>query len=275
MRLPSVLFTILASVAAPLSAADDIVESARATLASSHDAVVTVRCVLKIKSATNQGGHGDQEQKLEACATTIDPSGLFVASAESLDPESQMRAIEAQNRRVQLKLDASVTGLTVLLGDGTELPADIVLTDRDLDLTFLRLHEKPSAPLPAVTLGHPETVAALDSIYVLARAPKMANRTPELALGTISCVVKGPQPYYYVEGPLAGHRGCMAYTADGKPLGLEVVRAVNVTEGEGGGVLDGVIRPLDEISDLAKQALTAPAKPPSAAVPTGLFEPPK
>src|SRR2546422_4160959 len=47
--------------------------------------------------------------------------------------------------------------------DGTEIPAEIVLRDRDLDLAFIRPKTKPANPMPAVDLRSEEHTSELQS----------------------------------------------------------------------------------------------------------------
>jgi hypothetical protein len=250
-----------------LSAEDDIKAHARAVLASAADANVTVRCVMKIK-VTYAGQKQDQEQKVEMNAVTIDPTGLFVTTAAQLDPGARLAAMSTGSRRQQYTMDTEIKDLRVLLADGTEHAAEIALTDIDLDLAFLRLKQQADH-LATVSFADPAPASLpLDDIFVLGRASKEANRTPLLCQGRITCRVKGPEPYYLCDQSLAANVGCMVYDGAGRPIGLQVR---NPPAGDGnasnGMFLSGqsgfqtVIRPVDQILDLAKQARTAPAEP--------------
>ena len=42
--------------------------------------------------------------------------------------------------------------MKILLDDGTEVPAEIVLRDKDLDLAFIRPKAKPASPMTSVDL---------------------------------------------------------------------------------------------------------------------------
>ncbi|HEY3586657.1 MAG TPA: hypothetical protein VGK85_05885, partial [Myxococcaceae bacterium] len=78
---------LLGAIAAVVvTGAPDIESTARATAEQNGKAVVTIRLVLKLKS-----GGQEHEQKVEVPGVVIDPGGLTVASASSIDPSGVFR----------------------------------------------------------------------------------------------------------------------------------------------------------------------------------------
>jgi hypothetical protein len=258
---------LLCSIAlgcAAAAPAADIADVAKSALQAHEDTVVTISCVLKLKYSFN-GQSQDKEQKFEAAATTIDPSGLFVTSAESLEHAAYFRNMSASNKKVNLNIESEISSLQVLLADGTQAEADLVLSDKDLDLSFVRLRAKPPTPLPAVALAPAPLPAALDQVFILSRAPKLANRVAMVQVGRVDCQVRGPQPYLLGDVTLIGCQGCLAYDASGVAVGIEVSKSPSADE-VGENAVSGrdlsasaVIRPIAAMLDLAKQALTAAA----------------
>ncbi|MGZ6079963.1 MAG: trypsin-like peptidase domain-containing protein [Myxococcaceae bacterium] len=250
----------VAFIAALVTAtAPDLETVARSTAGQSGRAVVTVRLVLKLKV-----GGQEHEQKLEVPAVVIDPTGLTVASASSIDPAGAVRRmVDAQRQRVSLESEVKETML--LLEDGTELEAAVVLKDSDLDLAFIRPRDV-GLKLPAVTLkARAGILPALTRIFVLGRLGKLANRALAVATGEVRAYVRGPAPYYVTDGETSAFVGSLAFGADGLPVGIFVKRFGTAIDGQSGGrgseAVMTVLRPVDKVLELAGQARTLSPTP--------------
>jgi len=246
-----------------VTAAPDLESTARATAEQSGKAVVTIRLVLKLKS-----GGQEHEQKMEAPGVVIDPAGLTVASASSIDPSGAFRRmVDAQRQR--LSIESEVKEPVILLEDGTELEAAVVLKDTDLDLAFIRPRD-PGLKLAAVSLKpRSGTVPLLTRIYVLGRLSKLANRALSVATGEVRAYVRGPAPYYVTDGESSSFVGSLAYTGDGAPLGLFVKRfatTIDTSAGRGSDSVMTVLRPVDKLLELADQARKLSVNPPESGV---------
>ena len=245
------------------SAAPDLEAAARATAEQNGKAVVTVRLVLKLKT-----GGQEHEQKVEAPGVVIDPTGLTVASASSIDPSGAFRRmLDAQRQR--MNIESEVKEPVILLEDGTELEAAVVLKDTDLDLAFIRPRDA-GLKLSAVALKpRSGTVPLLTRIYVLGRLSKLGNRALSVATGEVRAYVRGPAPYYVADGESSAFVGSLAYTADGVPLGVFVKRfatTIDTSGGRGSDSMMTVLRPVDKVLELAAQARTMPVNPPESGV---------
>src|SRR5262249_10957929 len=181
------LLGALAAIAT--TAAPDLESSARATAEQSGKAVVTIRLVLKLKA-----GGQEHEQKVEVPGVVIDSAGLTVASASSIDPSGVFRRmVDAQRQR--MSIESEVKEPVILLEDGTELEAAVVLKDTDLDLAFIRPRDA-GLKLPAVSLKpRSGTVPLLTRIYVPGRLSKLANRALAGATGEGRADIRGPAPH--------------------------------------------------------------------------------
>ncbi len=247
-----------------MATAPDLETTARTTAEQTGKAVVTIRLVLKLKV-----GGQEHEQKMEVPGVVIDPSGLTVASASSIDPSGAIRRmVDSQRQRVTLESEVKET--VILLEDGTELDAAVVLKDSDLDLAFIRPRDT-GLRLPAVTVKpRSATVPLLTRIFVLGRLGKLGNRALAVGTGEVRAYVRGPAPYYVTDGETSGFSGSLAYTADGVPLGLFVKRFATSIDSQAGGrgseSVMTVLRPVDKVVELAAQARNiAPAAPPGEA----------
>lgn len=250
--------------------AADIVETARATAVKFQKAVVTIRLVVKVKMDV-RGQNMDQEQKLEATGVVIDPSGLTVADASSLDPAALVKAILGGMGGMGFKVDTELKETMLLLDDGSEVDAEVVLTDVDLGLAFIRPKDG-SQTFDAVALKQRAAPAqALDDVIVLGRLGKLGNRAATLSLDSIRAVVKGPRFFYAANGQ--GETGTVAFAADGEVLGVYVMKhapskgsdergsgfpiSMFTNPGEMKNMLMPIIRPVNDVIEIAAQAKRA------------------
>ena len=92
---------------------------------------------MKVEISAN-GKYASQEQKLEALGTVIADDGLTILPLSTVDPRNSPRL------RSGLLVVAT---LKCSLGpDGTEIPAEILLQDADLDLAVHR-EKSPITPV--------------------------------------------------------------------------------------------------------------------------------
>ena len=273
IRLFSALMVLSACIlVSPTSNAADIKETARATAQKYQKAVVTVRLVAKIK-VSMMGQNQDQEQKIEATGTVIDPSGLTVTDATSIDPSSMAKSVLGVLGGMGLKLDSEIKETAILLEDGTEVEADVVLKDTELGLVFVRPRDA-SRKFDAVTLKTRNVQPQLlDSVFVVGRLGKNANRAAALSFDTIRAIVKGPRSFFVCDKETQSNLGCIAFSADGEPLGVYVMKPKPQAAGEEGGSAAGlaaltrmgemkdalmpIIRPVNDVMEIAEQAKKA------------------
>jgi hypothetical protein len=243
----------LAGVAAPCRA-DEIAEKGREIFNKSQQTVVTVQVVLKMSYS---GAARSGETRQELTGTVVDPSGLTVLALSACDPSEMYQRMLAEQSS-QYKLDVEVTDLKILLADGTELPAEIVLRDKDLDLAFVRPKSKPASPMAAVDLSKSATAQLLDQVITLNRLNSAAGRAYAASVERISAVIQKPRTFYIPDSTMTSTTlGSPAFALDGKVVGLVVMRAVNSKGGANRNLRDNmtsIILPAEDILKAAKQA---------------------
>ncbi|MGD0614943.1 MAG: serine protease [Verrucomicrobiota bacterium] len=232
-----------------LSFASDITEKGRDVFNKARFAVVTVEVVVK---ASGPGGRSG-ESKQDITGTVVDPSGLTVVALSACDPAEMYRRVSQE-----YKVQTEVSDIKMLLDDGTELPAEIVLRDNDLDLAFLRPKTKPASPMTAVDLSKSGSAQVLDEVVTINRLNKAASRAYAASIEHIAAVIQKPRTFYIPDATMsATSLGCPAFLPDGRILGVFVIRAVN-SEGEGASNyrqnLTSIILPAEDILKGAKQA---------------------
>lgn len=221
-----------------------------------------------MKTRMSFGGMGDQdsESKFDLTGTVVDPGGLTVVSFVATDPSSLYRAYleSAGDEDNRLKLETQLTGVKILLDDGTELPAEVALRDKDLDLAFIRPKTKPAQPLPAVDLARAGQADVLDQVITLNRLGQAAGRAYAVSVERISAVVRKPRLFYIPDSTMTTTTlGSPAFLPDGRLLGIFVLRSVRTDSSETSpfnpmaGGQTSIILPAEHVLKVAKQALEA------------------
>lgn len=242
-RLLGAQVLLLALVTAPCRG-DELTERGRAIFKQHQHSVVTVQIV--IKSKFSMGGMGGQanESRQDVTGTVVDPSGLTVVSLSATDPAQMMQGMLSgmSDEDMKFKMDTELSDLKILLEDGTEVPAEVVLRDKDKDLAFVRPKAKLTAPLAALDLSKSGKAEVLDQLIALNRLGNAAGRAYAASIERISAVVERPRLFYVPEtSATTTTLGAPAFTLDGKLLGLFVMRSLRGGGGGGGGGLFGML----------------------------------
>ena len=242
------------------------VKAARTLIDKHKDAVVEVRLVLKTKVSMGGREGGSQEQKVEVNGTVIDPSGLTVISNTATDPMSRFSfAGMGGEDNPQFKMETSVTDVKIVLADGKEYPAKVVLRDKDLDLAFVRPDEQGLKLSCLEMKAPPAAPKVLDEVVGLARLDRAANREPAVAVGRIMSVITKPRTHYVAMTLMES--GCPAFDAAGNVLGLSLMRISGAKEG-GGFSMMGMMPSILPCADILEAAGQVPA-PGKEAKPAG------
>lgn len=247
------------------SAADEITVKGREVFEKYKNAVVTVQLVMKSKMSVRGAGGDANEAKEEVTGTVIDPSGLTVLSLTATDPAGMMRSmmedLSPDLKEFGLKVESSLESVKILLPDGTEIPSEVVLRDKDLDLAFVRPVKKSEKPMAAVDLKNAAPVQVLDQVVTLNRLGRVSQRAHAASIERINAVVQKPRTFYIAGSEMTTTTlGSPAFTLDGKLAGIFVMRTVKGGGGGGMGMLRGqpdnvasIILPPGDILETAKQ----------------------
>jgi hypothetical protein len=224
--------------------------SARGLVTKYGDAVITVLGTAKVR--VNQGGREVQnrDERIQATATMLDGSGLAVMSLASIDPSDLIMAnAERANRpgAPPVNVTAESSDLRYRMADGREVPARVVLRDKDLDMAFLRPVAPPSAPVVALdtATAKPQPV---DLLVVLQRLPEVAGWQAIASFATVQAIVEKPRTFYLVT---SGAFGAPVFDTTGRFVGV-VLRLRNET-GDGP-TAPPIVLPANDIREVAKQA---------------------
>jgi hypothetical protein len=161
------------------------------------------------------------------------------------------------------KVESQISDVKLLLPSGEELQAGIILRDKDLDLAFARPKTQPAQPLAYIDLANAVQPQIMDQIIALSRLGKVAQRVPAASLDRVEAVVSKPRTFYVPSSNVTNARlGSPAFTLDGTPVGLFVMRVIkDVGGGDPMGMLGmgadqnmiAILRPAADILEAATQ----------------------
>lgn len=264
MRYISTAILAIAVIVSGVGAAwgDELAEQGRAILEKHKDSVVTIKLVINQQFSMSGFGSQEQESKDEVTGTVIDPSGLTVVALSATDPTSMIQSMmEMSGEDTQgLQMSSQVTDLKILLADGSEIPGQVVLRDKDLDLAFVRPTDAPKEPMPAVDLKNIGVPQVLDPLFTINRMGRVAGREYACSIERIDSVVTKPRTFYIPgNDPTQTGLGSPAFTTDGKLVGVLVMRTAkgagsvsSMMRGQNSSM--AVIVPTEDIAEVAAQA---------------------
>jgi len=242
---------ILCIIAIPASA-DEIATAGRLVVTKWQDAIVSVQLVAKT-TVTYEGEQSPpEENKLEANALVIDPSGLVVAPLSEVSPDES--ASDFGEDPTKYSVSTEISDVKILMVSGQEIPAKLVLRDKELDLAFIRPIDKPAKPMTAVDLSKGAKPALLDQVLALSRQGIAANRALAASLDRIETVVEKPR--FFSIPDIGLDMGASVFMLDGTFAGLIVMRQLPAAAGSSDWYNNStqIILPAADILEAAKQA---------------------
>ena len=175
------------------------------------------------KTTTSYGDEGSDksEGKNEATGIVIDPSGLVVMSLAAMNPDEAL----AQMMPKGMKVTSQITDVKLIQSNGKEIPAKVILRDKDLDLAFLRPKQKQATPFAAIDLSKSVKPELLDPIAVMYRMGTLGSRSISASIDRIQSIVEKPRTMY-VPGinALGTSLGAPVFAMDGNIAGILVLR---------------------------------------------------
>lgn len=207
---------------------------ARKIFQEKQDSVIWVTGVATLSfSAADSKDSGalpaDEEVKVDSLATLIDDAGVAVAVLSQLDPSRSMnnRPVRTSRGPLNLVTTATLKDLKLILADGNEVPADIILKDEDLDLAFVRARadskEAKGVVFHALNLKDSAAASVLDETVSITRLEETFNRAPNVFPSYINMATTKPRVFYRALGATGG---CPTFNADGKLIGITATRLV-------------------------------------------------
>ncbi len=223
-------------------------------------ALVQVSGVLKIEGMPGQSGPA--EQPLETIGTVLDAAGLTVVSATTINPVSLLQGMDMDpggGGRSSIK--ASPGQIKIRRADGSEVSAQLILQDDDLDLAFV-MPDPPKGMEQApvfefISLDDSVEARVMDELIGIGQLGKTFNWEVSAGLSRVMAKTVKPRTFYALAPGYTGGLGTPVFSAAGRPVGLVVLRN---QPGARRPTSTPVIVPAADVMDLARQAVAAAAK---------------
>ena len=223
-----ILFTLALFLGASFQAIAKKPESLwRNLLKENANCVTWVSVTVKLEISAGGRSLPPQEQKLEALGTIIAKDGLTVLSLNTVDPTAN---ILSRLRSPGASVNVNYTEVMLLMQDGTEVPAKLLLKDSDLDLAYvLPIKERKEEYKDAVFSKVPNSVEGntpliLDEVVSLGKLRKTLYRQSTLRRGWVNAVIEKPRQYFVIENTFPG---TPVFDKNGKWLGVVVYKMVS------------------------------------------------
>lgn len=178
--------------------------------------LVTLSLVVKLSA----GGYSDQSE-MEAQGVLLDGSGLVLTTNTAVDP---MAAYADEAESYGSSMTSRVTSVKILTSSGAEIPAKVVLRDKDLNMAFLRPLSKPKVKLTGVNFQSAAKAQIGDPIYLLGRLGKTGNRSLEVKTERVAGIMERPRHMYILEAFQMIYAGNVVFNEQGQPLGFLTLR---------------------------------------------------
>ena len=219
----------------------------RNLLKENANCVTWVSVTVKLEISAGGRSLPPQEQKLEALGTIIARDGLTVLSLNKVDPTAN---ILSRLRSPGASVNVNYTEVMLLMQDGTEVPAKLILKDIDLDLAYvLPIKERKEEYKDVVFSKVPNSVEEnapliLDEVVSIGKLRQTLYRQSTLRRGWVNAVIEKPRKYFVIENTSPG---TPVFDRNGKWLGVVVYKMV------GGRPSEIVTLPASDVLEIAEQ----------------------
>jgi len=215
-------------------------------------AVVTVQVVLKASYSKDGQSGPANERKYDLTGTVLDPSGLTVLAYSACDSAEFYKRVMPSY--AGYKVESQITDVKIVLDDNTEVPAEIVLRDKDLDLAFVRPKVALAHPASAVNFDRSASATVLEQVITLNRLNEVSGRAYSACVERIIAVKTKPRPFYLHDGsPVGATLGCPVFSLNGDIIGLIVMRVGGAANDDYRQNAASIIIPASEVAKTARQ----------------------
>ncbi len=247
MKFQSTAFILLA-LSAPFALSAEKGEATWRKLLKDHANCVTwVSATVRVEVSAGGRSMPPQEQKLEALGTIIAEDGLTVLSLSRVDPTATLLS---RIRTPGGSVNVNYTEVLLLMQDGTEVPAKLLLKDTDLDLAYVLPIKEKGEKHQKRTFSHvprsskTKDPLPLDEVVSLGKLGRNLYRQSTLRKGWVNAVIEKPRKYFVIENTAPGTPVC---AKEANWLGIVVYK---MDRGRPSSI---VTLPADDIDEIAEQ----------------------
>ena len=209
--------------------------------------VTWVSATVRVEVSAGGRSMPPQEQKLEALGTIIAEDGLTVLSLSRVDPTATLLS---RIRTPGGSVNVNYTEVLLLMQDGTEVPAKLLLKDTDLDLAYVLPIKEKGEKHAKRTFSHvprsskTKDPLPLDEVVSLGKLGRNLYRQSTLRKGWVNAVIEKPRKYFVIENTAPG---TPVFDREANWLGIVVYK---MDRGQPSSI---VTLPADDIDEIAEQ----------------------
>lgn len=187
----------------------------RSVLDKNSDCVVNITYILNMKVEMGQGASNRQE-KDETCGIVLSQDGLILVNNSQISGGAEISMIMKTNSD---QFDIKPTDFKVVLPDGSELPAKLLVKDSDLDIAFLKITDLKGKTLKPIDIDKAKEIKIGEEILGITRYGKSLHFAPRFHIFTINAILDFPRLMYDIDGS-SPFLGMPAFSEDGKFIGM-------------------------------------------------------
>ena len=185
--------------------------------------IVTVRAV--IKTELNFGGQGqNQESRDELSGVVVDESGLVMVSYDSFKSTEEGDEFQLKRTPQEIKV--------IFEREEKEYEADLVATDKKLNLAFLKIRDLEGRELSVARFDDGATVELGQKVAAVGRLKKGYDYAPHVWSAVVSGRIKKPRKALILDGGVTTE-GLPVYTMDGLMVGVLTTLEAGVEDESG------------------------------------------
>ncbi len=263
-----ILLAALVAAQPCLVASDAANAAARRLVAEKSDAVVVIRATVSLTITAGDRPSQSEDRSVETLGTVVAPDGSVLVAAAAIDPGAMAdgRTVQTPGGPIRISVVSDVKEAFIVLADGTELPAKVVIKDKDLNLALVAPVAKPAQPLVALDPKAEVELKVADEVVVLGRMGKSLERAPRADVDQVCAVIAKPRPFAIIHLP---YPGCPVLDLEGRLAGVTSAKAddEDLESGQGMGLTPVVIpvATLRRFLEAGAKAAPSPAPAPAAA----------
>lgn len=223
------------------------------------DAVVLIRATVSVTVTPGDQPAQTRDRTFEQLGTVVSADGRVLLSATSIDPAAVMdgRTVNTPAGPMKLAATSQVKEAFIVLADGTEIPAKVVLKDKDLNLALVAPVAAGTETFVPVDVAASDTVEPVDEVVVLGRMDKSFNRVAKVEIDAVAAVVAKPRPLISIH---INATGCPVFSVAGKFVGITSGKIDAASDGDAEGVsMEPVVIPAATVQKFLAQASAKPA----------------
>ncbi len=245
-----VLFSISVVIITTISNtfSDELGELGRKVFQQYASSVVTVRANLLITMSD-----GEEETVGQCTAVLVHPSGVGILALSALDPSILL------DQELRNTINIRIASIKMILKDEKEIPAEVLLQDKERDIMVIRAKESLPEELSILSLekeniGVPQL---LDPLLLIMQHGKVARRVHTATIMRVESIIDKPFPFYTLDSSRSFDiLSSPLFTMDGKFVGIGTLRVAQEwkEDVENNSII--IVLPVEQIIPLIKEGIS-------------------